>query len=127
MPRRLSLEYLAQRWAEVRLMGLWNLLFAPLVCVPLVGSALLIGQGIGLLHADVPGSVTITDCESTEGGWNCDGWFIADDGSVRIDRVRLYPFFAEVEQPTGMVAARVSGADANRADWSEKQTFPVPL
>jgi len=125
--RTLSVEFVREQWAEARLLGLWNLLFVPVMCVPLIGSVLLITQGIDLLRADVPGSVTITSCEPTKGGWNCDGPFISTEGSVRIQRVRLYPYFAQSDQPGGTVAARVSDAKATQADRSSKSSFPVPL
>jgi hypothetical protein len=126
MPRWMSLEYLRERWAEARGLGAWNLLFVPIVCVPLVGSVLLIAQGVDLNRAHVPGSVTIASCESTKGGWNCDGPFTATDGSVRVGQVRLYPYFAQADQPAGTVDARVSGPDATQADRSN-ESFPVPL
>ena len=126
-PRTPSLEYVRDMWTEARLLGLWNLLFVPVVCVPLIASVLLVTQGIDLLRADVPGSVTIASCEPTRGGWNCDGPFTSTDGSVRIERVRLYPYFAQDDQPAGTVAARVSDAGATQADRSNKSPFPVPL
>src|SRR5690348_14533758 len=122
----MSVEYLGARWAEVRAAGLWNLLFIPIMCLPFVGSGLLIRQGVDLLRADIAGSVTIASCESTKAGWNCDGPSTAADGSVRVDRVRLYPYFAQVDQPAGTVVARVSGPDATQADRGNK-AFPVPL
>ena len=126
MPRWASVEYLRQRWHEARDLGLWNLLFVPLVCAPFVASALLLGQGFNLMRTNLPGAVSIARCEPTQGGWNCDGPFTAADGSVRIARVRLYPYFAQVDQPTGTVTAYVSGANATQAGRT-RQSFPVPL
>lgn len=126
MPRLVGVDYLRQRWHEARGLGLWNLLFVPLVCGPFVACALLIGQGADLMRANVPGAVSIAACEPTRGGWNCDGPFTAADGSVRIEWVRLYPYFDQVDRPTGTVTAYVSGADATQAGRS-RQAFPVPL
>jgi hypothetical protein len=126
MPRWVGVDNLRQRWDEACGLGLWNLLFVPLVCGPFAACALLIGQGADLMRANVPGAVTIAGCQPTRGGWNCDGPFTAADGSVRIERVRLYPYFAQVERPTGTVTAYVSGADATQAGRS-RQAFPVPL
>jgi hypothetical protein len=119
-------SYLGQRWAEARALGLWNLLFAPLVCAPIIGAVLLTGQSMDLMGANVPGTVAIANCESTKGGWNCNGPFAAEDGSMRIEAVRLYPYFDQTQQPTGLVAAYVSGPDTSQATRF-RDPFRVPL
>jgi hypothetical protein len=119
-------RYLAERWAGARALGLWNLVFAPLVCAPFIGALLLTGQSVDLTGANVPGTVTIANCESTKGGWNCNGLFTAADGSMKIDAVRLYPYFEQAQPPTGSVVAYVTGPDTSEAA-SVKEKFAVPL
>lgn len=121
-----SRNHLHARWAAARHLGWWNLLLIPLVCTPLIASAFLLAQGIELIALGAPGTVTITGCETTEGGWNCDGAYTSADGSITIERVRIYPYFPQEDEPSGTVQARVSGPQARRANTST-DPIPVPL
>jgi len=120
------MAYLRARLAEARLLGWGNLLFGPVACLPLILSVPLIVRGVELVRADVAGSVVITSCEPAKGGFDCDGAFTSVDGSVHIDRVRLYPYFAQDDPPTGTVDGWISGHGATQAARS-RERFPVPL
>ncbi|MGW4462359.1 hypothetical protein [Micromonospora sp. NPDC004704] len=67
--------------------------------------------------AGVPGRVTVVECHFESGdkrdGWACRGAFTADDGSVRIDRVRIHPLLRD--RPTGPVPVKVTGPGASSA------------
>lgn len=76
-------------------------------------------DGLTAVTVGVPGTVAIRQCaESTStrdpqfwtSGWSCTGEFIASDGSIRIDSVRL--FLHGDSRPGPVVTGRVSGPGA---------------
>jgi hypothetical protein len=125
-------ENLTERLREARQMG-WLHIFGVFVVAASLAGASLLWRGIEMWRVQGPGgiagTVTIMSCEPTgdrrESGWNCDGEFTSDDGTVRITRLRIFPYFPQ--RPTGSFRARVSSPTADVAGPPGGWAWTAPL
>jgi len=132
MPNPFTRENLGHQLREFLNLGWFNLLFLPLVVVPAVAAGSLFWRGIDAWRAQgaggVAGTASIVDCQPAgrrQSGWQCDGEFTSDDGTIHIARLQLFPVFDE--RPYGDVEARVSGPDATIAVTPTRWTWLVPI
>ncbi|MEU7904544.1 hypothetical protein [Actinoplanes sp. NPDC049118] len=112
---------LARRYHAFRKLGGGAIPVACLVLFLVIGGITSVLSGIDALRVErraVAGTLTPTGCEPARNRTRqlfCVGSFASDDGTVHIERVRLFPRFDE--EPRAPLRVVVSGPGADYAYW----------